>query len=62
MLQLLGVVSHTNVTQTPGKRTIEFIIFEPNTYVQAKFPLSLKQISNMYVYSDIVEQSHVGNS
>ena len=38
------------------------MICEPNTYVQAKFPPSLKRISNMYVYSDIVELSHVGNS
>ena len=38
------------------------MIFEPNTYVQAKFPPSLKRISNIYVYSDIVELSHVGTS
>ena len=54
----------TNEKQTTGKQTIEFMIFEPNTYVQAKFPPSLKRISNMYVYSDIVELSlsHGGNS
>ena len=62
MLQLLGFGSQTNVKQTPGKRTIEFMKFEPNTYVQAKFPPSLKRISNMYVYSDIVELPHIGNS
>ena len=62
VLQLLGFGSQTNVKQTPGKRTIEFMIFEPNTYVQAKFPPSLKRISNMYVYSDIVELSLVGIS
>ena len=38
VLQLLGVGSQINVTQTPGKRTIEFMIFGPNTNVQAKFP------------------------
>ena len=38
------------------------MIFEPNTYVQAKFPSSLKRISNMYLYSDIVELAHFGNS
>ena len=62
VLQLIGFGSQSNVKQTPGKRTIEFMIFEPNTYVQAKFPPSLKRISNLYVYSDIVELSHVGNS
>ena len=62
MLQLLGFGSQTNVKQTSGKRTIEFMIFEPNTYAQAKFSPSLKGISNMCVFSDIVELSHVGNS
>ena len=62
MLQLLGFGSQPNVKQTPGKRTIEFMIFEAKTYVQAKFPPSLKRISNMYVYLDIVELSHVCNS
>ena len=37
VLQLIGFGSLTNVKQTLGKRTIEFMIFEPNTYVQAKF-------------------------
>ena len=31
-------------------------------YVQAKLPPSIQRISNMYVYSDIVELSPVGNS
>ena len=38
------------------------MIFEYNKYVQAKFPPSLKRISNMYVFLDIVELSNVGNS
>ena len=62
VLQLFCFRSQTNVKQTLGNRTIEFMIFEPNKYVQAKFPGSLKRISNMYVYSEIVELSHVGNS
>ena len=62
MLPLLGFGSQTNVKQTPDKRTIQFMIFEPNRYVQPNLPPSLKQKSNMYVYSDIVEQSHVCNS
>ena len=31
-------------------------------WTQAKFPPSLKRITNMYVYSDIVELSPVSNS
>ena len=62
VLQLLGLGSQTNVKQTPGNRPIEFMIFEPNTYVQTKFPPSLKRISNMYVCPDIVDRSHLGNS
>ena len=62
MLQLFGFGSQTNVKQTFGKRTIEFMIFELNKYIQAKFLPSLKRITNMYVYLNIVELSHVGNS
>ena len=62
VLQLLHFGSQPNGKQTPEKRTKEFIIFEPNTYIQATFALSLNRISNMYMYSDIVELSHVGNS
>ena len=40
------------------------MIFEPNKYVQAKFPPLLKGISNtrMYVFSDIVKLSNVCKS
>ena len=41
---------------------MKFIIFQPNKYVQAKLPLSLKRISNMYVYSDIIELFHLSNT
>ena len=62
MLQLVGFGSQINVKQTPGKQPIKLIIFEPNTYVQAKLLPSLQQISNMYVYTDIVKLYHVSNS
>ena len=38
------------------------MVFVANMYVQAKLPPSIQRISNMYVYSDIVELSPVGNS
>ena len=54
VLQLLGFGSQTNVKQTPRKRTIEFMIFEPNRYVQAKFSPSLKRILLNYLMLVIV--------
>ena len=48
-------------TETLVKPTFEFIIFDLNKYMQAKLPPSIKRISNMYVYSNIVKQSPVGN-
>ena len=62
ILQLLGSGSQSIVQKTPEKRTFEFMIFESNKYIQEKLPPSIKKISNMYVYSDIVEQSPVGNN
>ena len=44
------------------KRAVEYIGFNSNDNLQAKLPPSNKGISSMYVYSDIVEQSPVGNS
>ena len=35
VLQILGFGLQTNVKPIPGKRTIEYMIFKPNTYVQA---------------------------
>ena len=38
------------------------MIIDNNKYIQAKLPPSIQRISNMYVQSDIVEQSPMGNS
>ena len=38
------------------------MVFSKNMYVQAKLPPSIQRISNMYVYSDIVQLSPVSNS
>ena len=48
--------------KTPGNRTFEFMIFNPNKYVQAKLPPTIKRLFYNYVYSDNVELYHVGNS
>ena len=62
ILKLLKFGSQSTVIGTPLKRAVEYIIFGANMYVQAKLPPSIKRISNMYVYSDIVKLSLVGNS
>ena len=62
ILNQLGFGSQSTVIETPQKRAVEYIIFNANMYVQAKLPSSIQRISNMYVYSDIVELSPVGNS
>ena len=62
VLQLLGLGSQSTVREIPGKRSVEFIIFNENRWTLEKLPPSLKRITNMFVYSDIVELSPVGNS
>ena len=62
VLQLLGFGLQSSVKEIPGKRSVEFIIFNENKWTQAKLPPSLKRITNMYVYSDIFELSSVNNS
>ena len=62
ILKLLGFGSQSTVIKTPQKRAVEYMVFGANMYVQAKLPSSIQRISNMYVYSNIVELSPVGNS
>ena len=62
ILKLLGFGSQSTVKETPQKRAVEYMVFGANMYVQAKLPFSIQKMSNMYVYSDIVELSPVGNS
>ena len=62
ILKLLGFGSQSTVIETVKKRAVEYMVFAANMYVQAKLPPSIRRISNMYVYSDIVELSPVGNS
>ena len=62
ILKLLKFLSQSTVIETSQKRAVEYIIFGENINVQAKLPPSIQRISNMYVYSDIVEHFPVGNS
>ena len=62
ILKLLGFGSQSTVIETSQKRAVESMVFNANMYVQAKLPPSIQRISNMYVYSDIVELSPVSNS
>ena len=54
ILKLLGFGSQSTIIETPQKRAVEYMVFGENMYVQAKLHPSIQQISNMYVYSDIV--------
>ena len=62
VLQLLDFESRSTQFEIQGKRSIEFMIIPEYRTIQADLPPSLKQITNMYMYSDIVELSPVGNS
>ena len=62
VLQLLGFGSQSTQLKIQGKRSIEFMIIPQYRTMQADLPTSLKQITNMYVYSDIVELSPVNDS
>ena len=60
--KLLKFGSQSTVLKTYQKRADEYIVFNSNIYNQPKLPPSIHRISNMYVYSDIVELSPVSNS
>ena len=62
IIKLLGYGSQSTMVRPPDKRAVEYIVFNSNDYFKAKLPPSIKGISSMYAYSDIVEQSPVGNS
>ena len=62
ILKLIGFKSQSTVIETPQKRAVEYMVFGANMYVQEKLHPSIQRISNMYVYSDIVKLSLVGNS
>ena len=62
ILKLLGFGSQSTVIESPQKRAVEYLVFGANMYVQAKLPPSIQRISNMYVYTDIVELFLVGNN
>ena len=54
--------SQSTVIETPQKRAVKYMVFNANIYVKAKLHLSIHSITNMYVYSDIVELYSVSKS
>ena len=62
ILKLLRYGSQSTVIETSQKRAVKYMVFGENMYVQAKLFFSIERISNIYVYSDIVELSPVVNS
>ena len=62
MLQLLGLSKQTTTIVTPNKPTVEYIVFEANRPINADLTPQLKRLSSMFVYSDIVELSLVGDT
>ena len=62
VLKVLIFGFESTLRNIPGKRDVEFMIFDENKGLTAKLSSSLKRISNMFVYSDIVELSYVGNN
>ena len=61
IIKLLGFGWQSTVIDTFQKRAVEYMVFGADIGVQAKLPHLIKRISNMYVYSNIVELSPVGN-
>ena len=62
ILKLVKFGSQSTVLKPFQKLAVEYMVFGANIGVQAKMPPSIQRISNMYVYSNIVELSPVGNS
>ena len=62
VLQLLGLSKQTTTIVTPGKPTVEYIVFEAARPTRADLTPQLKRLSSMFVYSDIVEMSLVGDT
>ena len=62
VLQLLGLSKQTTTIVTPGKPTVEYIVFEANRPIRADLTPQNKRLTGMIVYSDIVELSLVGDT
>ena len=62
VLQLLGLSKQTHTIATPGKPTVEYIVFEANSPIMSELTPQLKRLTCMFVYSDIVELSLVGDT
>ena len=61
-LQLLGLSKQTSTINNAGKPVVEYMSFEPMSSVVSELMPSVKRLTSMLVYSDIVELSLVGDS
>ena len=61
-LQQFGLSKQTNTINNAGKPVVEYISFEPMRAVVSELTASIKRLTSMFVYSDIVEHSLVGDS
>ena len=66
ILQLLGFSKQTTTFEItkPGAKhkQLEYMVFETDRWCTAKMSPSLKRISNMFVYTDIIDFSIVGDT
>ena len=62
VLKILGLSKQTKTIVTPGKPEVEYIILETDHSVTSELTPKLKRLTNMFVYSDIVELSLVGDT
>jgi len=62
ILQLLGLSKQTTLIKYKALPNVEYIILEPNKAVFSELPAHMNRLTSIFVYSDIVELSLVGDS
>lgn len=62
LLQLLGLSKQTKMYETEGKPSLECLKLEENKPLTSELTALIKRLTSMFVYSDIVELSLVGDS
>ena len=62
ILQLLGLSKQTTTITYTGKKNVEYLILEPNKHITSQLTAHIKRLTSIFVYSDLVELSLVGDS
>lgn len=62
ILHLLGLSKQTTPVQYKGSTQYEYLKLEPNKVLVSKLNAHIKRLTSIFVYSDIVELSLVGDS